>query len=35
MAKVMRSPRPLRTYQAKFEGGKVMIEIERESLVPA
>jgi 3-phenylpropionate/trans-cinnamate dioxygenase ferredoxin subunit len=29
MAKVFRSPRSLRTYPAKVEGGKVLVELEK------
>jgi 3-phenylpropionate/trans-cinnamate dioxygenase ferredoxin subunit len=29
MAKIMRSPRPLKTYNVKAEAGKVMVEVEK------
>jgi len=29
MAKLMRSPRPLKTYKVKAEGGKVMVEADK------
>jgi len=35
MAKLMRSPRPLKTYKAKAEGGKVMVEVDKALLVKA
>jgi 3-phenylpropionate/trans-cinnamate dioxygenase ferredoxin subunit len=35
MAKVMKSPRPVKTYKVKAEAGKVMVEVDKASLVPA
>jgi len=35
MAKMMKSPRPVKTYQVKAEEGKVMVEVEKASLVTA
>lgn len=35
MAKILKSPRPLKTYRVKFEGGKVMVEVEKAEPVPA
>ena len=35
MARMMKSPRPLSTYKVKAEGGKVMVEVEKASLVTA
>jgi 3-phenylpropionate/trans-cinnamate dioxygenase ferredoxin subunit len=35
MAKIMKSPRPLKTYKVKVEGGKVMIEVDKASLATA
>jgi hypothetical protein len=35
MARMMRSPRPLKTYKVKAEGGKVMVEVDKASLATA
>jgi 3-phenylpropionate/trans-cinnamate dioxygenase ferredoxin subunit len=35
MTKIMKSPRPLKTYKVKVEGGKVMMEVDKASLVTA
>jgi 3-phenylpropionate/trans-cinnamate dioxygenase ferredoxin subunit len=31
MAKMVKSPRPINTYKAKVEGGKVMVEVDKAS----
>ena len=31
MAKLMKSPRPVKTYKTKAEGGKVMVEVDKAS----
>jgi 3-phenylpropionate/trans-cinnamate dioxygenase ferredoxin subunit len=35
MAKMMKSPRPVKTYKVNVEEGKVMVEVEKASLVTA
>jgi 3-phenylpropionate/trans-cinnamate dioxygenase ferredoxin subunit len=35
LAKMMKSPRPVKTYKTKAEGGKVMVEVDKATLVSA